>query len=603
MSKHAHPWVQDFASYEAVLCSLNEIPSWDQAATLRAYQTYGFDDATTPGNDQSCRHDETGMMLLHDGDVVAIQFGNGSLSEALSDLFMVLSALGWKKAEVFHPVETMGALLTDMGKAIPAHMAFDVCPAKLGAETARSPEAATLVERGGVLLQGVATNQREVTEFNHLALGELESMDPPHVAASPVAVPLAAGGLSATSPVPLEKERPASAPMRSRGPVFLEDEAEPMVPVLEPGHEATAKPPVGEAASILAPEYLPPEESDGGQVSLAASHAQAHPARAASVEMAPAQDRAASPAATIESPHTVPAAPAFVAGPSDAGSEPVHAAREPAPQRSGATVFVGKSVLCFDLPDAPVEKDQVSQLAEELNASEVMHVWPGLANQYARWDFVGEVDLNAPWFAEVLANELLPGDAASAACLAADLVHLARNATKPELRDLVDRALQGQGAAKWALGEAGVDTYRKAVLGALAGLLLAQEGEAFVDIHLAPVTPERAEPSRAVFSVRTLAQAADAKVYVIHLDAADGRFVATVVKLLHAVADRYARSTRAQKQAYSLKAEREWRDAMQREASERETQHRQAAEKIHRTIAGLMEELRILGVPVVLPQL
>ncbi|MFW6098741.1 MAG: hypothetical protein ACOC7Q_02310 [bacterium] len=98
MSNQNHPWVQDYASYEAVLCSTHEVGQWDQSATLRAYQTYGFDDASTPGNDQTFRHIDTGVLLLHDGDVVAIQFGDGNLSAALSELFLVLSALGWKEA-------------------------------------------------------------------------------------------------------------------------------------------------------------------------------------------------------------------------------------------------------------------------------------------------------------------------------------------------------------------------------------------------------------------------------------------------------------------------------------------------------------------------
>ena len=148
MSIQNHPWVQDYASFEAVLCSAHEGGQWDQSATLRAYQTFGFDDASTPGNDQTFRHLDTGVLLLHDGDVVAIQFGDGNLPAALSDLFLVLGALGWTEAVVYHPAESLGALLNDMGKAIPGHMQFDVRAAKAESDAAHLPEAAALVERG-----------------------------------------------------------------------------------------------------------------------------------------------------------------------------------------------------------------------------------------------------------------------------------------------------------------------------------------------------------------------------------------------------------------------------------------------------------------------
>ncbi|RWA45679.1 hypothetical protein AU476_01200 [Cupriavidus sp. UYMSc13B] len=454
MSNQNHPWIQDFASFEAVLCCTHELGQWEPSSTLRAYQTYGFDDASTPGNDQTFRHIDTGVLLLHDGEVVAIQFGDGNLSAALSDLFLVLNALGWKEAEVYHPSETLPALLHDMGKAIPGHMEFDVKGAIGASDSGRLPEAATLIERGKSLLQGVASGAQEVQNFNQLALGELESMAPDHVSNAAVATdaiasqPMSQSTVIAptSAPVHLEEDfdlgmdnatsgrsllaqEPASGG-RPHGQVFLDDDdSGPVVPVLgvstlqstaqnsqSGGEEVYA----GNDAPIDAPLETVVHTNAGAasveeheQVGLQAEVPVVQPVKAVRTESA------LRAVAAVESP----VVRALTHGGMGEDAE------------SRSLIRVGKSALSFDLPDAPVTLADVSRCASQLGAVEVVHLWPGLINQSERWDLIGEIDPNAPWFAEVVANELAPQEAVERVWFAASLLELRRQQDRAQPRD------------------------------------------------------------------------------------------------------------------------------------------------------------------------
>ncbi|CAN7780045.1 hypothetical protein LJR296_007938 [Cupriavidus necator] len=617
MSNQNHPWIQDFASFEAVLCCTHELGQWEPSATLRAYQTYGFDDASTAGNDQTFRHIDTGVLLLHDGAVVAIQFGDGNLSAALSDLFLVLNALGWKEAEVFHPAETLGALLEDMGKAIPGHMEFDVKAAKVLSDTGRAPEETALIERGKSLLQGVAVGHQEVQDFNALALGELESMAPDHTFHSVAATDTSA---PPQSPPSMEAE-PISAPvhlddgfdlgiddampgqslsepahaMRPHGQVFLDDDdSGPVVPVLGASTlpSTVAHPLQSGGEEVYAGEGLPIDATVA-----AAAHAIAEPVtveergrvgqpaeaplvqslRAAHTESSPV------PEAPIETP--VARAPMFVA----------RSGRTSAPL---SVIRVGCSALSFDLPDAPVSLEEVTQCAGQLGAIEVVHLWPGLIHQPERWDLVGEIDLYAPWFAEVVASELAPQCAVERVWFAAALLQLARRQSRAQLRDMLVGLLKGDGAESCgAISQSAAfkpearERFVNLVLDRFSGLLLCQDGESFLDVRPADGTVAEVALEVRAFSVRSLVEAAEPKLYVIHLDATDGPFIGMIVRLLRGVAERYSISTRARTQSEALRREVERRESTQREA-ERNTM----LETVQSTMAGLMEQLKKAGI-------
>lgn len=631
MSNQNHPWVQDYASFEAVLCCANEVGQWDQSATLRAYQTYGFDDASTPGNDQTFRHIDTGVLLLHDGDVVAIQFGDSNLSAALSELFLVLSALGWKVAEVYHPAETLDALLNDMGKAIPGHMEFDVRPAKQVSGTGHLPEAAALVERGKALLQGVAVGHKETQEFNTLALGELESMVPDlgaDTAHGITSQPREQGAqvLPASGPVHLdddpvfgnresEPDHPLHAPahatvVQSHGQLFAEDDdAGPMVPVL---HTSTPHPSAeparsgsGHAIDGLADQISPvghafaaDKTTDvGNPISRDMSGVSA--AYAEYVELPVAEERGPArrePESNIVRPvQDIP-----VGQVADEAQNNQLLVRREVKGSNGAVslIRVGNSALSFDMPNAPLSLADVGRAADQIGAKEVVHVWPGLVNQAERWDLIGEIDINAPWFAEVVANELEVQKPIERVWFAAALVQLARRQDNAQLRDLLVKVIAddwaeacGTLAQSAAFKPADHENFLHSVLGRFSALLLSHEGESFLDIRPAEQMMAGEPVDMRIFSVRSMLLSPEAKLYVVHLDAIDGPFVEMSVNLLKVVASRYAISTRARKQAEALQHEVE-----RRETTLRETARQETLETVQKTMAGLMEQLKMVGV-------
>jgi hypothetical protein len=616
MSKQEHPWVQDANSYEAVLCCLNNVHDWDQAATIRAYQTFGFDDASTPGNDQSYRHEDTGVMVLHDGDVVAIQFGDGNLVAALGDLFRVLNSLGWQKAEVYHPAHTMGALLTDMGNAIPAHMDFDVTAAKQDSgEVSQLPEAVALMERGRNLLQGLPETKADA-DFHELALGELQSMEPAFgeaAGADHEPMPEATGPIAEEAAM-LTSRTPT--PARSGRPVFLDDdEAAPMVPVLGDAAVAPVAPtptPAPARAGIVLLDDEPDWEPSGGwpgnvvdePISLAAdSHAEPRPVQSVQ-EMDAAHGNGAeqSPKApTLDALGSnsmiVPAATRR------AQSAATSSAQQPAADDAVArrTVRVGKSAMYFSEPGDELSQDMVTRLSDQLGATEVVNAWPGLLDQRDRWDVLGEVDLQAPWTAQLLVNGFGLFDAAGGACFAADLVRVARAGRddgRPQLRDVMQFATEGKGATMTAvLATADAAAYQRAMSELIAGLAVADAGSAFVDVR---DTQGEGAPESNVrpFTIRSLMQDAVPKLYVIHRDAIDGPFVVMLIRALGEVASAYASSVRIQRQAAAVLAEQERQMERDRVAKQEAEQRQQAAAQILKMMSGLKSQLQTLGVEV-----
>jgi hypothetical protein len=638
MSNQNHPWVQDYASYEAVLCSAHEVGQWDQSATLRAYQTYGFDDASTPGNDQTFRHIDTGVLLLHDGDVVAIQFGDGNLAAALSELFLVLSALGWKEAEVYHPSETLDALLNDMGKAIPGHMEFDVRAAKQVEDRGHIPEAAALVERGKSLLQGVAVGHKETQEFNTLALGELESMAPDQgaeMAHGFASQPLGQGAqvMPAAGPVHLdedpvfgsrgsEPDHPLHAPEHStvvqpHGQLFVDDaDASPVVPVLHTSIPQPSAQPAwsgsGHAIDGLADQashaehaFTAPETADLGYpidremngTSIAHADHVEFPVEEHELARPELQSMGERPVQDVS-----PMVSRTVA---DVAQNNQLLVRSEVKGGNGAMslIRIGNSALSFDTPNAPVSLADVGRAADQIGATEVVHVWPGLVNQAERWDLIGEIDLSAPWFAEVVANELEVQKPIERVWFAAALLQLARRKSVAQLRDLLVEVMAGDCAEpcgalaqSTAFKSADHEQFVHSVLSRFSALLLSHDGESFLDIRPAEQLAAGEPVEMRFFSVRSMLLAPEAKLYVVHLDAIDGPFVEMIVNLLKVVASRYAISTRASKQALALQHEVERRETTLREAERKET-----LETVQKTMEGLMEQLKKVGLTLPLP--
>lgn len=631
MSIQNHPWVQDYASFEAVLCNAHEGGHWDESATLRAYQTFGFDDASTPGNDQTFRHIDTGVLLLHDGDVVAIQFGDGNLPAALSDLFLVLGALGWTEAVVYHPAESLGALLNDMGKAIPGHMQFDVRAAKAEPNSMQSPEAAALIERGKSLLQGVAVGQKETQEFNSLALGELESMAPDLDAGADARItsqPFEQGTqfVPAAGPVHLdqdpvisdrgrEPDHPLHASAHSngvqpRGQVFLDDaDGAPMVPVLHANTSNTAAGTTwsstgravdGVTEQVFSVEHdLVTEEAADLVVNRDMSNASVSYAEYAGLnvaeELEPAQRV---PVPNVERPmHEVPATVSLQNADESLKDQMLGNSDAKAGHGAVSVIRVGNSALSFDTPNAAVSLADADRVADLIGATEVVHLWPGMINQPERWDLIGEIDPSAPWFAELIANELEVQSPIERTWFAAALLQMARRQSIAQLRDLLDEMMTGAWSEQCgALAQSAAfkprdhEHFVHSVLGRFSALLLSENGESFLDIRPAVQSATDESAQMRVFNVRSMLLAPESKLYVVHLDAIDGPFVEMVVNLLKVVASRYAISTRMHKRVEAAQHE-----VKRRETTLREAQRKETLETVQKTVVGLMEQLKKVG--------
>lgn len=582
-----HPWIQDYTSFEAVLCSVNDVGHWEQPAILRAFQTYGFDDASTSGSeDLTFRHIDTGVFLLSDGDVIAVQFGDGKLQPALSDLFLVLNALGWKEAEVYHPAESLGALLNDMGKAIPGHLDFDVRPAEIVSDPANFPEADALKESARNLMQGIPGGARGAQEFHSLALQEVASMDPNQQGSHGTAVL----GVQLDDELPAEMSshnvEPAGLAARPYGHrLFLEDDMAPVVPVLSQQQVSMGSLPMAIQEEEEQVEYMPAEAEETDHFPP-----QAQLENMTQVPSKPTQEEVQIPEQVSQSD--------LAPIPQQPHDDMFRVSLEPKPG-SARQFHIGRSALIFDRPEAAVGLEDVERLADQIGALEVVHAWPGLVGQAHRWDVIGEIDPAAPWFAEVLARDLDVYRNADRICFAAMLLQLARKSDSAQLRDLLEQ-LCGEGTVEthFPLKRQGADVderrdrFEDAVLDCFAGLLLSQEGESFIDVRPPTHTENGGCTELRPFTVRSMLHAQKPMLYVIHLDAADGLFVETIVNLLEEVAMRYAKSTRAQLQVRSMQQEAERRIVKQLEI-----ERLKAMKVMQDTMAGLIEQFKKAGLP------
>ena len=597
MVNRNHEWILNFRHYEAVLVCTNEQRAWDRDQTLRCYQTYGFDDATTNGNELSFIHVDTGVMVLHDGGVVAIQFGDGNLIPALADLFTTLDQLGWRVAEVYHPQESLNDLLTDMGKAIPGHLDFDVIPANTSVASAtESEEAEQMVELGMNLLQGVASTPQEAQQFNQTVLAEMQSMSveddvelqPASTESvyeqldTPLELDDGDGIEEYVSPIvasPSQAVPSVPAPHMERIVFSDDDDALPIVPVIarradSVNLEQQAQQPVNvQAAPAAAPAYQAPMP----QPALAAATA-LNPATAptASTEPAPAQAVAPEPLMPLISPLEPKNGSGMMASAVSMKVKDVALCEQPVHALQAFDIQViklGRSAICFDLPETPVEESRVAAIASELKAVEVVHIWPGLTNQTERWDLLSEIDLAAPWFAETIVDELQILKPVERILFAGALKKAAAEGLQIRelLLSLIDGVWVPDVLIKATQSVADSAGLMQSVFGKLGSLLLSEPGEAFLDTK---PTTEASELT--ILSSRGISQDSVPRVYVVHQDACDGPFIETIVSLMMTVAHRYSTSTRNRKQADAKKslaeAQEKQRQELEREAAVKKSQ-------------------------------
>lgn len=618
-----HEWIENYTEYEAVLVCTNALQGWDKVAVVRAFQTYQWNDGTTLGNDASFSHIGSGVIVLHDGNLLAIVCGHEMLDEALPDLFEVLYALGWRSAVVYHPPETMSALLVDMGRAIPARLNFDIQPAPAGRAISDFAEGATLIERGKqALLAG------GMDELNNVVLSELVSMDtafPDGDSASPQAVSAIvliddfADDLNDTIEVGTNITSQATA-----GNAYFEDEQPPtfVIPVevdLMASEQSAARPSfsflqVSKNAQASPPAAVANVVDNMGERVAQSARTQAiddalvarNAAEAMTViQTAKANEKERSSAALLEPSvqlKTQPQPPALRADVmGESKQEVAVTAFAPVANTSlNKIVRVGLSAFCFDVPSDPVSDDEIRMVADECRVADqqVVHLYPGAMNELVRWDVLGEIVPEYPWFAEKLAGAMNLQDCA----MVAGIILALKNANLVvELRDVLMFAcadskvrvemLAGVSPTTQVLfmradarGE--IDKTMNEIVQRLGALSLAPAEQAFVDLRSTP--NELGADIPEAITVRAVMQSSMARMFIVHVDVLDGPFVSWIVELLRSVAISHGATKRYCKAAQAIVH-------VDKIEQENAASKAQVAAEVNEAVGSLVAQLRKLG--------
>lgn len=530
-----HPWINeslDAEEMEAVLVATNPLPEWDSAATVRAFQTYLWSNASTSSDHLSFAHDETGVIVAFDGDVVGIECGHGSLPEALPDLISVLHSLGWRKADVYCLSAHVQELMADIGRAIPASMDFDVQEAKRGELIADVPAAQQLRDHTRSMLRAAADTAGKAPS-DEVLVSMINDLDRPSIPA-PVAIELddgndqeggddevfvatsvAAGGSSSQATIPALQVNPASqtanAPTQhsifeasDEGPRVFEFLPEAGLPSAIPVPQAVITPSVesieirpAQQTSFPQPQETPISENPSPTVPEATGVAEV------SEDQYP-----------IETGMVV----------NESSSDETEALAVLAPnfdEQINDVIRAGNAAFYF-----PADTESLVNLRSVLSrvlawpgmeAAEVVDLWPGAVGQPHRWNVVGEVDPLHPLFAQTWVRWAF-GNTGSSVGIAQAVIKLSE-AQHKGLRDLsgmlADRS--------------------ESVESILSAFDLVRAGDAFVD-----VTGVEGSPIE-VFTVRA-SMRGKPRVFVVHQDALDGDFAQWIIKLLRQVVEGFAAS-------------------------------------------------------------
>lgn len=592
MQMLTHEWIENFEEYEAVLRCLNPLSAWDKEATVRAFQTFEWNHASAPGGELEFAHQNTPVVVRYDGEVLAILFGLGKLNDAVPDLFAVLNSLGWRMAEVYHPVASLSGLLSDFGKAIPANMDFDVKPAKSEQKISDFAEVPLLIAQAKTAMKGVKEGGANA---NDIILQEMLSMDRP-----PAAVPAMPPSSHAFATMVLEDDfndvdasgsgevvvvaavdnllsspsmtrpevrhvvgftnpHPAktdsdddaprvfsgfgmSAPAGDSGIDTLDDGAGRSTTNADDEHTQT------QAGLLIENERLREALSTAEQRLLVVdkevislTQARQESANLAKVvsdrhELATEQLSVAWLENTTALKRSKLAADKNAAESAQSNSalvlenERLQSLVDGTPNGpANSGIKVGMSAFCFDIPTAPFSDDDEARVTELYGIQEIAHLYPGAIGGSVRWDVLAEIDLQYPWYAEKLA-EAMGFRVAESVQVCKLLLDLKQAQPLAQLRDLLKDA-----SPDAAIGQV------------LAPLSLAPLGQAFVDL---PTDLNGDGLDIDVLTVRGVLQSSSARLFVVHVDALDGPFVGWMVELLrfvvqgHAVSKRHSQAIR-----------------------------------------------------------
>jgi hypothetical protein len=533
-----HDWVENNHEYDGVLVCKNSLKDWDKNSIFRAFQIYQFNDATMPGNDPTYVHLDTGVIVRYDGEVLVIERGQGQLENALLDLFDVLYSLGWRSADLYHPVETIGELLIVMGRAIPARLDFDIQAAQAKhavSEFAESVAMVALATAGGT------------DAANTILLNEMQAMDTSMALGASISqgVPQAKRAFilideDEMTPSPLDNDQILVAQTSSFNPV----QAESGITTAEEIDNFNEQPPL-----FVIPVNQDDTFQDDRRQDAPVFNSGAGPFVNAEVLKTP--DATVAEIAVVQPFY----APPLVLAVEDQNADVLMISTKE--MTLNKCINVGVSVFCFNFPSAPVSSSEITAITDEFYIEEwdVVHMHPGAMNGSIRWDVLGEISSEYPWFSEKLVSAMFgdQGDSALIACIIMALK--VRNLA--QLRDLL--AFENETQSDMATMLAAISPAAQALFvrsgtrGSRAptmdevvrrlGVLALTPGGAFVDVRPSPMDIEEGEIGE-VFTVRTILQSSRARLFVVNVDQLDGPFVLWIVGLLQFVAANYGATTR-----------------------------------------------------------
>lgn len=469
MENSNHNWINNFADFDAVLVCKNELEHWEKDTTVRAFQTYQFRDSTVEGDDPEFIHIETGTVIKHDGDVLAIVYGEEWV-DALPDLVLSLSALGWKSAEVYHPPETMAMLLKDLGRAIPAHINFDVVPANTAKKVTDYPEGASLFAHGKPFSPKADDAQTIAQEFN--------DMTPSY----------------------------ENVFLRPEGPITLldDDDSHLLDDFVRVASLSTTRTPKSDDSIVEEPLVfkIPDAEPDARHI---------------------APPEHAAPPVLSES---------FAAKESIIRRQ---SAVKPNTTSAPHVITIGQSILLFDTPTTLLSQVEIETLLVKHSISgPAIHLHPGAAEHPLRWDVLGEINRDGPWFAETMAQSMRLNSQASLVLVSILLLATKHSKRQASLRDLLLMLLMDSNEISQSLKDISSTAFSvyqladtsgaltrtmDAIIETLGLVALIPEGQFFLDM---PSQPEQQQ----VFRMRDLLTSDQANAYVVHVDRQDSHFIA-----------------------------------------------------------------------------
>lgn len=384
-----HPWIEeglDAEEFEAVMVVTNKnIPGWDGNAVTRAFQTYLWTTVPSGNNDRtSFVHEDTGVIVCYDGDVVGIECGHGSLREALHDLISVLHALGWESVTVYALHRQLEAIMDDIARCIPAHIPFEITPGEraLGTPMGEIPEAQNMIEHTRALM-GLGITESALQEtFQSLADSNqsiLVLADETTALDSDDDELYLAPGVAQFAPPSAHHRGSDHEVAEAETKAVLADESR--------------------VFKIVANSDITPLAEDDTQVSIAPSLL-VPPMGGAAPSLKVVQ--ATPPAVNVQaiSP-PLPSAPQ-----SDTERKVSQITRS----HERHIITAGNALFVFPLTHGDLlDTDALTLLAMQhgVPATEIHHLRPGERAPGWRWDLVGEVDPDYPGFAEFLASAVL----------------------------------------------------------------------------------------------------------------------------------------------------------------------------------------------------